>query len=220
MKPLTITCSFALLLLIAACNDTPKEEVAAAKTDSSATTSVTPPGPVGPPETDSATAMRNYQEYGTPGDMHKMMAKWDGTWNASVTMWMKDGAPPITSTARAVNKMILNGLYQSSKVNGNMMGAPFEGMNTLGFDKHKKVFVSSWVDNMGSGIMNMQGPWDEATKSATLTGKMVDPASGKECDFKEIMKIVDDNNQVMEMYTYNPQGKEYKSMEIKYTRAR
>jgi hypothetical protein len=32
----------------------------------------------------------------------------------------------------------------------------------------KKMFSSSWVDNMGTGIMNMEGTWDEATKSIIL----------------------------------------------------
>ena len=37
---------------------------------------------------DSATMMKNWQEYMTSSDVHKMMAKWDGTWDGDVTMWM------------------------------------------------------------------------------------------------------------------------------------
>jgi hypothetical protein len=48
---------------------------------------------------------------------------------------------------------------------------------------------------------------------------MIDPATGRECDFKEVYKIIDDNNQVMEMYGPDPKtGQQYKSMEIKLTR--
>ena len=73
---------------------------------------------------------------------------------------------------------------------------------------------------MGTGIMKLEGPWDEATKSITLTGKMIDPSAGtaKETDIKEIFKIIDDKTQVMEMYGPYYDGKEYKMMEIKYTR--
>ena len=35
---------------------------------------------------------------------------------------------------------------------------------------------------------------------------------------RQTFKIVDDNNQVMEMYGAGPDGKEMKMMEIKYTR--
>src|SRR5687767_13932178 len=155
MKPLTITCCFALLLVIAACNDTPTEETAAApKADSPATATNTPAPPI---QVDSATAAKNWQQYMTPGEPHKMMASWSGTWNAEVTSWDKPGATPRTSTGKAVNKTILNGLYQTSSFKGNMMGMPFEGVSTTGYDNHKKKFITSWIDNMGSGIMHMEG---------------------------------------------------------------
>jgi hypothetical protein len=217
MKPLTITCCFALLLVIAACNDTANEATAdAAKTDSPATTASTTPAPA--PQLDSATKAKNWQDYMTPGDIHKMMASWDGTWAADITMYMP-GAPPQKTTGKVVNKTIMNGLFQTSVHTANMMGMPFEGRSTLGYDKHKKLFVSTWIDNMGSGIMKTEGPWDDANKTITLTGKMVDAETAGERDFRETFKIVDDKTQMMEMYGPGPDGKEMKFMDIKYTRA-
>jgi hypothetical protein len=35
---------------------------------------------------------------------------------------------------------------------------------------------------------------------------------------REIFKVIDDKNQLMEMYGPGPDGKEYKMMEIKLTR--
>ncbi len=170
------------------------------------------------PPMDSATMMKNWQAYMTPGDMHKMMASWDGTWNSEVTMWEKPGAPPQKSTGSTVNKMVLGGRYQESVNTGTMMGMPFEGHGTLGYDNTKKVFVSTWIDNMGTGVMNMSGPWDAATKSVALTGKETDPMTGKETDYKETFTVVDDNTQMMDMYGHGPDGKEFKMMEIKFIR--
>lgn len=168
---------------------------------------------------DSATAMKAMMDYSIPGEQHKMLAKSNGTWTGEVTMWMAPDAPPMTSTMTMTNKMIMDGRYQMSEAKGNMMGAPFNGISTTGYDNHKKVFVSTWIDNMGTGVMKIEGPWDEATKSVTFTGKMVNPANGKECEFKEVYKMIDDNNQVMEMYGPDLQtGKQYKTMEIKLTR--
>jgi hypothetical protein len=74
---------------------------------------------------------------------------------------------------------------------------------------------------MGTGVMVGEGPWDEATKSISLRGKMVDPSSHKEVEFREVYKVVDENNQVMEMYAPVPGGKgEFRTMEIKYTRSK
>lgn len=167
---------------------------------------------------DSATMMKNWQEYMTPGDVHKMMANWSGEWNGEVTMWMAPGSPEEKSASTAVNKMIMNGLYQQSTHTGNMMGMPFSGQSIVGYDNHRKVFVSTWIDNMGSGIMVLRGPWDEATKTINLKGTMVDPGTKMDTDIRETFKIIDDNTQEMEMFVMMPDGKEFKTMNIKYTR--
>ena len=183
-----------------------------------AVSTTTPSADTVAPKTDSATLMKNWQDYMTPGEAHKMMQSWNGTWNGEVTMWMSPDAPPVKSTCVAVNKTILGGRYQQSNVKGNFNGMPFEGISTVAFDNHKKLYISTWIDNMGTGLMVAQGPWDAATKSITSSGRSVDPATGKEMDFREVFKPIDNNYQVMEMYTTGPDGKEFKTMEIKYTR--
>ena len=68
-------------------------------------------------------------------------------------------------------------------------------------------------------MINMEGNRDDATKTINFKGKMICMANGKECEVKEVYKMADDNNHVMEMYGPDMQtGKEYKSMEIKFTR--
>ena len=218
MKRITFTICAAAFLL-ASCSDEkkPEEAIKADATVSSATDSKPKEEPW--VAVDSATAMKNYMDYATPGEPHKMLAKSNGTWKGEVTMWMAADAPPSTSTMTMVNKMVMDGRYQVSEAKGNMMGMPFNGISTTGYDNHKKVFMSTWIDNMGTGVMKMEGPWDEATKTTTMTGKMIDPASGRECDFKEVYTIIDDNTQKMEMYGPDSKtGKQFKTMEIKLTR--
>ena len=210
-----ITLAFcATVLLITACNNEKKPE-----TDKPADGATTmEKKPEAPPMPDSATMMKNWQDYMTPGDMHKMMAKWDGTWTGDISMWMYPGEPMQKSTGSAVNKMIMNGLYQESNHTGLMMGMPFNGKSTVGFDNHRKEFVSTWVDNMGSGIMVMRGPWNEATKTMNLKGTMVDPGTKNDTEVRETFRIVDDNTQELEMFVMTPDGKEFKTMNIKFTR--
>jgi hypothetical protein len=218
MKRTILTLCAAVFLLFACTNekkaDEAKPETASAetKTDAPEIKKETMPMP------DSATMAKNWQAYMTPGDVHKMMAKWNGAWNGEITLWMQPGAPEQKSKGTAVNKMIMNGLYQESTHTGNMMGMPFTGKSTVAYDIHRKEFQSTWIDNMGSGIMVLKGPWDEATKTITLKGKMTDPGSTGEVDIKETFKIIDDNTQEMEMFMMMPDGKEFKTMNIKFTR--
>jgi uncharacterized protein DUF1579 len=162
--------------------------------------------------------MKNWMDYMTPGDVHKMIASWDGTWEGQVSMWMAPGTPPSSSTSTAVNKTIMGGRYQHSTHSGSFNGMPFEGMSTLAYDNAKKVFEFVWIDNMGTGMMHLQGPWDAKAKTITMTGNMVDPTTGKDTKVKETMKVVDDNTQVMAMYMSMPDGTEFKTMEITYKR--
>lgn len=155
--------------------------------------------------------------YMTPGKYHEMLAKDNGTWTEDLTMWMDPAAPPTKSTATCENMMILGGRYQQSVHKGMFNGMPFEGISTVGYDNAKKVYVSTWVDNMGSGIMYMEGPYNESTKTVTFRGKQVDPMTGKEMEVMENFKFVDDSHQEMEMYMIK-EGKRIKTMEIKFAK--
>ena len=220
MKRITITICAAALLLVACNNEKKADETKSDSTTDKATTeSADKPKEKAWIPIDSAMMDKAWKENMAIGEPHKMMAKATGTWNGDVTMWMANGAPPMKSTSTTVNSMLFGGLYQQSKHKGNMMGAPFEGMSIMAYDNTLKEFVSTWIDNMGSGILVFTGNWDEATKTINLSGTMKNPANGLDCKMREVFKMVDDNNQILEMYGPDPQtGQEYKTMEIKYTR--
>lgn len=165
----------------------------------------------------SDTDMKAMMAYAAPGAIHQMLAKSVGSWKGDITMWMQPGAPPMTSVGETTNEMILGGRYLQSKNKGIFMGAPFEGIGITGYDNAKKVFFNSWIDNMGTGMMYLTGTWDPATKSINFTGTMVDPVAGGDVQVREVYKLVDDNTQIMEMYSV-ANGKEFKNMEIKFTR--
>ncbi|MDQ3021850.1 MAG: DUF1579 domain-containing protein [Bacteroidota bacterium] len=169
-------------------------------------------------QADQQAEMQAWMEYMTPGDIHKMLATSDGEWTGQVTMWMDPNAAPTVSAGTSSSKMIMGGRYQQSTFSGNMMGMPFEGISITGYDNAKKKFVSSWIDNMGTGIMTMDGTWDEGTKTINFSGQQIDPLTGKMCDIRETFTIVDANNQVMEMFMTKDDAKEIKTMEIKFTR--
>lgn len=213
MRKITLTV-IAAAFLFAACNS--KKEADTKTSDSKETTNESKKEAWIP--VDSAMMDKAWKENMTVGEQHKMLAKTAGTWTGDVTMWMGDGAPPMKSTSTSVTKTIYGGLYQQTNHSGDMMGMPFEGSSTMGYDNMKKEFFSTWIDNMGSGIMVMTGQWDEATKKLTLTGN-TRCMNGQDATMREVFTMTDDNNQLLEMYGPDPKtGKEYKNMEIKYTR--
>lgn len=171
-----------------------------------------------PPEKKMSPAeqQKAWMDYATPGAMHQWMSRTDGTWEGEFTSWPNPDSANVTSKSKgtAVYKTILGGRYQEGIHTGMMFGQPFEGRSLSGYDNKKKVFFSTWIDNMGSGIMYMEGTYDEKTKTLTSTGKMVDPSHSYDVDVKQVLTFVDDNTQQMAMYHKTADGKEVKDMEM------
>jgi Protein of unknown function (DUF1579) len=218
-KIILVACSATMLLI--SCNDS--AETTASKTDTTST-NITANTDVKKDDAwvpvDSATAMKAMMEYGTPGEMHKLLASWNGTWSGETTMWEYEGAAPQKSSGTAVNAMIFDGKYQTNTHKGTMMGMPFEGRGVTAYDNATKKFVSTWIDTWSTGIMNMSGTWDAATKSLTMSGTFPDVTRpGKECTLRQVTTVIDDNTQRFDMYGPDQKtGKEFKMMEITMTR--
>jgi hypothetical protein len=160
---------------------------------------------------DSASMMKAMIDFATPGKMHQWLASFNGAWDAAVISFANP-VKPDTSTVSQTYSMTLNGLYQEGKLTGNMMGMAFEGRSITGFDNAKKEFISTWIDNLGSGIIVMTGSYDEATKTMNLKGTQSNPVTGKDSGIRQVMRIVDDNSYTLEMYGDGPDGKEIKFM--------
>lgn len=161
--------------------------------------------------------MQKWMEYATPGKMQKMLAKQNGVWEANTKFWMAPGQDPMESTAEVTTDMYMGDRFQKSTYSGDMMGMPFKGESTTGYDNVRKVFVNTWIDNTGTGIMYSEGTWNEATKTIEYKGNMTDAMAGKAMPFREVVTIIDDNNYKMEMFN-TMEGKEMKTMEVTFKR--
>ncbi|MCK8479858.1 DUF1579 domain-containing protein [Psychroserpens algicola] len=161
--------------------------------------------------------IKAWQDHMTPGKYHKWLATFDGEWTGDVKMWMDPSQPPQASKMSTTNTMIMNGLYQKSTHEGIMMGRPFKGQGLIGYDNSKKMFISTWIDNMGSGIMIMDGNVDKDGKILTTIGIMDDPMTGEALKVRQVLTYMTDDKHLFEMYM-NANGEEFKTMEITYTR--
>lgn len=70
----------------------------------------------------SEAEMKAWENYMTPGDMHKMLAETVGNWNEEIIMWMNPAAPLTKSTATSKIEMIMGGRYQTAITTGNNDG--------------------------------------------------------------------------------------------------
>jgi hypothetical protein len=163
-------------------------------------------------------AWEAWMKYAAPGPQHKLLEPFVGSWNVATTMWSVPGAPPMTSTGTSEVAWVLGGRYIQEKVKGEMMGQPFEGMGCTGYDNFKKRFVGTWMDTMGTMMLTSTGEADSTGKVFTYSSTMDDVVSGKPMTVREVVRVVDHDKHVFEMYGPDPSGKEFKTLEMVYTR--
>lgn len=164
----------------------------------------------------SPEEMKAWQSYMTPSEMHQFMNKYVGDWDIEVKVWMDPSQDPIVSKGTGKTQMILGGRYQQSTFQSDFQGMPFEGMNLMAYDNATKKFISTWFDNMGTGIMITEGTMDASHKKLTLLGSMTEP-SGNSVKVKEVTNYISDDRFTMESY-HLIEGKEIKMMEGTYQR--
>jgi len=167
---------------------------------------------------DSAAMMKAWQDFNTPGDMHKWLEQTNGSWDVDISHWMDPAAPPTKSKATYVQSSTMGGRFVVGKFKGAAFGQPMEGTSTMGFDNAKKLFVCTWLDNLGTGIVYMTGTYDDKTKTLNLKGFQTDPMTGKDSNIWEEMTMIDNDSYTMIMFGDGFDGKEMKFMEGTYKR--
>lgn len=219
MKRLKNPCRLTAICLAAAiCAPAFGEDTSAAKKEAK---------PAGGPTNDAAM-MAAMMELAKPGENHKLLEALVGPWTYKVKFWMSPdtNAPPMESSGTTLTKSTMGGRYFISEhkgkmqwpgPDGKMQDMIFNGMAVEGFDNAKKKYVSSWIDNMGTGIMQAEGVYNPAVKTLTYWSEY-EPMPGMKTKVREAIKIPDSNHHTMEFFE-DRGGQEVKTMEISYTRA-
>jgi len=166
---------------------------------------------------DPQAMMEVYTKLAAPGEQHKQLASLAGSWTTKTKEWMEPNKPPTESTGSAEMKILLDGRFLQQELTGQMMGQPFSGIEITAYDNLLKRYVTSWMSTMGTGIFTMEGTASTDGKTITLKGQHAEPGGGY-MKHRAIWKIVDRNTQTFDMYGTHPGGKEWKMMEMTYTR--
>ena len=166
---------------------------------------------------DMQAAMEVYKKLAIPSAPHKLLAKMAGSWITKSKGWMDPSEPPMESEGTCEQKMILGDRYLYQEFSGDMMGTPFKGIGMVGYDNHTKKYVSTWMDDMSTGIYYFEGTASKDGKTITQTCDYDDPVQGP-MTWRAVSRYVDDDHMEFEMYGIDESGNENKMMEMTYTR--
>ena len=155
-----------------------------------------------------------------PTEAHKSLEPYAGKWNYTGKFWMAPDAQPQEMTGTAENTMIFGGRFLKQEIEGPWMGEKFNGIGYTGYDNIKGQYETVWIDSMGTGIMTSSGQYDAAKKSLNQSGANSCSLTGeKDRKGRSEWALTDNDHATYTSYLFGPDGKEFKSMELTYTRA-
>jgi len=161
--------------------------------------------------------MEAYMKAGTPGAPHKAMAATAGTYEVKAKSWDAPGAAAREETGTATRTMVLDGRVLVEEFKGSMMGMPFTGHGMRGYDNVTEKNWTTWMDSTSTGLMVSEGTCD-AKNACTFTGSWNDPVKKGPVTARMTSRWTSPTTEVFEMYAPGRDGKEFKMMELTYTR--
>ena len=189
MKMRFAPCLVAMLLAAAVAANAEDKPKAAAK-------------PAAPPSQEEM--MKAWMAVATPGDAHKKLEPLAGSFTFTNRMWMDPSKPPEETTGTAEHKWTLDGRFLEERVEGTAMGQPFHGIGYMGYDNYKKKYVGTWMDTMGTMIMQSTGTVDASGKVFTTWSTMDDVVMKKPMKIKGVTTVVDPDHFNFEMWGPGP----------------
>lgn len=162
--------------------------------------------------------------YASPGREHMLLARRAGKWSYRAKLWDAPGASPSESAGKSEFRMILGGLYslETTEAQGLALVSLFRGMGMAGYDNFKEKYVMAWIDTMGTGIALFEGDASKDEKTIAYASEQPDLLDGKQrmMKIRAIESHKDADHFSFEIRTPGPDGREFKSFEIRYSRER
>lgn len=153
-----------------------------------------------------------------PTAEHELLKAMVGDWNAKMKLYHTPGAEPEVNECTETVELLPGGMWVTSRFEGKIMGMPFSGIGTSGYDPTEKKYVGTWVDSMSPYMQTIKGDYDAKTKTMTSISTSRNPLNGEEITYKEIGREINDDTRTFEMHMPNEKGEYVKMMEIEYTR--
>lgn len=154
-----------------------------------------------------------------PGPCHNLLDIFVGTWDVTANFDTGPGQPPETASGQMSNSWQLGGRWLKQEYSGQMssLGA-FRGLGFLGYDNLQKTFVGTWMDTLSTSCIISKGEYDQSTSTFTLTGDFTVPG-GERFKQKQVMTVLSPDRYVVTMFLAGPDGVEFKTGNLEYTRA-
>jgi len=151
-----------------------------------------------------------------PTAEHELIQQYTGKWKVACKFYMEPGKPPMETAATETIERV-GAFWTVSRYETTMMGGPFQGRSTLGYEPHSGKYVSTWVDSMTPVLCHMTGT--KKGDTLTMEGSFFSCMTNSVLKHKTTDKFISKDEHVFEMFATMPDGTEIKMMTNHYKRA-
>jgi hypothetical protein len=128
------------------------------------------------------------------------------------------GSPPTRSSGTSENRWILNGNYLECRSTEGEGTGKSENLITYGFDLRRRVYFALLLGSRGTNYQNLEGFYDEPTRSFVLIGKDAGDGRVPGPKLRQVVRIESPQRYVVELFAVPLGGLPQKLVEIQYTR--
>lgn len=150
-----------------------------------------------------------------PTAEHQRLARHAGTWKVTSKFYMDPSQPPMESTGTETVELI-GDLWNLRRYESSMMGTPFAGVCTIGYEPHNQRYVSTWIDSFTPSLFSLTGEWKG--DMLEFRGEAWNAMTGSMLMHRTTERDVGDDERVFEMFCTLPDGNEIKMMTNHYRR--
>jgi len=141
-----------------------------------------------------------------PQAEHEWLQQFVGEWESKTESHLDpDREPEISTAVERIRP--LGRFWIVNEIDAVMFGAPFHGIQTLGYDPKKKTFVGTWVDSVSSFVWTYQGKLNRERTALTFYSEGPCPNTpDRLTKIKDVLEIIDKNHKLYASYILDNHG--------------
>lgn len=130
------------------------------------------------PKVDIQAEIAKAKKFTAPGDNHKKLERFLGTWDTETRMVLHTG-PSAPEKGTATYTWLMEGRWLKGETSGTMMGMPMRTFTILGYDNFKMSYVSSTVNSFDTTLAHAEGDMDPSDKALISYGTIDEYLTGE-----------------------------------------
>lgn len=141
-----------------------------------------------------------------------------GKWDCEIEYQSTYNGKPEKFKAEAISKMVMDGRFQETDFKHLNTNIPFEAKTLIGHDDKSGETFMTFFDNRGTGLLRGKGNYETLNNKFIFKGEKTDFITNSILKYREEHIHLDKNNKRITQHLTDPDGHEFKSLQIIMTR--